>query len=55
MDYGGDLPKLGGLLNQVAGALAALGEDKATTGILGAIGLGKRSQLDIRLVRSKCL
>ena len=48
VDYGGDLTKVSQLLNQCAGAMAALGEDKVTTGILGVIGLGKKSQLDIK-------
>ena len=48
LDYGSDIPHVARLIGEVSTALASLGEDKATTGILGAIGLGRKSQLDIR-------
>ena len=48
IDYGSEHKPLLALLNKFVPALVLLGEDKASAGLLGAIGLGKRSTLSTR-------
>ena len=48
VDFGGDLKTLAKALLNFSLSIATLGEDKASTGLLGAIGLGKKSQLSQR-------
>ena len=47
--YGtGPLNDLAKQLSFLASSLHSLGEDKASSGLLGAIGLGKKSQLSVK-------
>ena len=46
----GPLNDLAKQLSFLASSLHSLGEDKASSGLLGAIGLGKKSQLSVKWV-----
>ena len=50
VDFGAAHGPLVSLLHRSIPVITTLAEDKASGGILGAIGLGKRSQLSHRLV-----
>lgn len=47
-DFGADMSVVIRMLSNLTPALTMLGEDKASTGILGAIGLGRKSILSLR-------
>ena len=47
-DFGGDVRDVSTQMTSFANSLWTQGEDKDTSGLLGAIGLGKRSQLSLR-------
>ena len=47
-DFGGSTHDVTTLMTSFATALWTQGEDKDTSGLLGAIGLGRRSQLSLR-------
>lgn len=50
IDFGGSQSNVITMLNKLATGMMKFGEDKESSGFLGAIGLGKRSHLSTRSV-----
>ena len=50
LDFGGDCRAVVRALLRLIPALLSLGEDRATGGLMGAIGLGRKSQLSAKSV-----
>ncbi len=48
LHYGGAPSMIGQTLQTFVSTLSGLGEDKSHAGLLGAIGLGRKSQLSLR-------
>ena len=48
LDYGASLPLCINTVQRLVALLHQLGEDRASTGFFGVIGLGKRSQLSLQ-------
>ena len=51
IDFGGSLSNVVSTLNKLAAGMVKFGEDKESSGFLGAIGLGKRSHLSTKSVQ----